>query len=279
MSGPGRVLRVLAAAALKEWRIRRRYPAFLTGVLLYPLLLPAMYLLQAQGFSGNDPQALAAFAERTGTGTIAGFLYVGGAMYMWVSLLLWGPGLSLQEERVRGTLEQVFVTPASRFALLFGPMPVYVVQTLWLFGVVFLALRLVFQVELGPAEVLRALVVILVAMPSLVAMGALFAAAVVRLREVGGAAQAARGMFQLLCGMTFPIAVLPGWAQVLALGLPPTYAIADIRQALLAGAGLAALLPDFGLLLAMAAVLGALAMVAFTATERAGRAAGTLGQY
>jgi ABC-2 type transport system permease protein len=272
-------LRATAAAALKEWRIRRRYPAFLTGVLLYPLLLPGVYVLQAYGFSGHDPGALAAFAHRAGTTEIAGFLYVGGAMYMWVSIMLWGPGIALQEERARGTLEQVFLSPASRFAILFGPMPVYIVQTIWLFGVVFAALRLVFQVPIGPVEILRAVAVLLIAMPSLVAIGALFAAAVVRLRDIGGAAQAARGLFQLLCGMTFPIVVLPGWAKVVALSLPPTYAIADIRQALLGTASLTTLLSDFAFLLGAGAVLGVLAMAAFGAIERSGRKAGSLGQY
>jgi ABC-2 type transport system permease protein len=275
----GPLLRVLSAAALKEWRIRRRYPAFLTGVFLYPLLLPAMYVLQAAGFSGHDPQALAAFAHRAGTSEVAGFLYVGGSMYMWVSIMLWGPGSALQEERVRGTLEQVFVTPASRFGILFGPMPVHVVQTLWLFLVVFTALRVVFQVPIGPDDVLRTLVVVAIAMPALIATGALFAAAVVRLRDVSGAFQAARGMFQLLCGMTFPIVVLPGWAQAISRSLPPTYVIGDIRQTLLASAPLARVLPDFLILLAMALALGLLATVAFRATERSGRRAGNLGQY
>ena len=272
-------LRVFAAAALKEWRIRRRYPGFLTAVLLYPLLLPFMYVLQAYGFSGHSAQALAAFQQRTGTVQLAGFLYVGGAMYMWVSIMLWGPGVALQEERVRGTLEQVFASPASRFSILFGPMPVHVVQTLWLFLVVFAALKVVFQVPVGPADALRTLAVIAIAMPSLVAVGALFAALVVRLRDVGGAAQAARGLFQLLCGMTFPIVVLPGWARALSLALPPTYVIADIRQTLLAGAALAALVPDFLVLVGLAVILGLLSVRAFRATERSGRMAGSLGQY
>ena len=248
-------------------------------MLLYPLLLPFMYVLQSHGFSGRSAEALAAFAQRTGTTELAGFLYVGGAMYMWVSIMLWGPGLALQEERVRGTLEQVFASPASRFSVLFGPMPVHVLQTLWLFLVVFAALKLVFQVPIGPADGLRTLAVIAIAMPSLVAVGALFAAMVVRLRDVGGAAQAARGLFQLLCGMTFPVVILPGWAQAIARALPPTYVIADIRQTLLAGSALAALLPDFLVLAGLAAGLGLLAVLAFRATERSGRRAGSLGQY
>src|SRR5205823_1611799 len=62
-----------------------------------------------------------ALAERAGSSNVAVFVFVGYAMYNWLSSLLWGAGTALRQEQLRGTLEAVFVTPASRLVPLFGP--------------------------------------------------------------------------------------------------------------------------------------------------------------
>ena len=79
--------------------------------------------------------------------------------------------------------------------------------------------------------------------------------------------------------MSFPILVLPDWAQTVALTLPPTYLIADLRAVLLAGSDLGRLLGDFGILLGMGAVLAVLAAIAFQRTEQYARRGGRLAQY
>src|SRR5439155_798796 len=85
--------RAFVAAARKELRMWRRYPLFILGLLFWPIVLPATWVLMGQAYSGGgDARALAAFAERAGTTEFAGFVFVGYAMYMWLSNLLWGPG-------------------------------------------------------------------------------------------------------------------------------------------------------------------------------------------
>lgn len=272
-------LRAFAAGAAKSVRVQRRYPFIFVGVLIWPLVLPGVFLLQAQGFSGGSASALSAFADRAGTRDVAGFLYVGGAAYMWLTGILGGPGNFLRAEQEQGTLEQVLLTPVSRVAFLLGPSLAELVPTLWTFGVVAAVLRLAFGVPFGPVEALRTLVVILVATPALMGIGAIFGSAVLRFREVSGAIQITRGVFQMLCGMTFPIAVLPGWARDVALALPPTYVLADVRATLLAGEGLGSLLSDLGVLAAMGVVLCTVGVLLFQYAERQARRRGTLGLY
>jgi ABC-2 type transport system permease protein len=79
--------------------------------------------------------------------------------------------------------------------------------------------------------------------------------------------------------MSFPIVVLPEWGRAVALALPPTYLIADLRQVLLAGSGLAEIVPDLAILLALGILLCALAVVAFRRTERYARRGGSLAAY
>jgi ABC-2 type transport system permease protein len=272
-------IRAFLAASLKEWRVVRRYPLYFAGMVFWPLVLPGVYVLQANGFSGGDPRALQAFTERAGTAQVAAFLYIGWAMYMWLSNVLWGPGTSLRQQQVQGQLEAIFLTPASRAAVLFGPAGSSLVMVLWMFLVVGLVVHFAFGLALGPAAVARALAVILLGLPAIYGMGALFSIAVLRYREVNGLVQLVRGLCQVFCGMTFPIVVLPDWARAVALTLPPTYVIADIRAVLLTGSDLARLAPTFGFLLVAGAVLCGLAALGLRSTEGYARRGGSLVQY
>lgn len=272
-------VRAFWAATRKEWRLIRRYPGALLSFVFWPIALPLAFVFQAQAFSGGRADAAAAFAERTGTNEVAGFLFVGWATYMWLSIILWGPGTSLRTEQVRGTLEAIFLSPASRLVVLFGPAISQLIWAVWIFVVVGLALWLGFGVAIGPAEAVRALAVIVVALPALYGIGALFAAVVLRFGDVSPLVQAVRGLFTALCGMSFPIVVLPELARTVALSLPPTYLIADLRAVMLSGADLARILGDLGILAGMGLVLSVLAVVAFRRTEAYARRGGQLAQY
>lgn len=272
-------VRAFGAAALKEWRLLRRYPTLFVGFLFWPIALPLAYVFQARGYAGDNQAALDAFAARAGTTEVAGFLFVGWAAYMWISMILWGPGTALRTEQVRGSLEALFMTPVSRLVILFGPLLSQVVWAVWMFGIVAATMALVFGVDIALGSALRALVVIGVAVPALYGLGALFAAVVLRYGEVSALVQGVRGVFTVFCGMSFPIVVLPEWGRAVALALPPTYLIGDLRRVLLAGAGLAELLPSLAVLLALGLLLCGLAVVAFRRTERYARRGGSLAQY
>ena len=272
--------RAFVAAARKELRIWRRYPLFILSLLFWPIVLPATWVLMGQAYSGGgNSRALAAFAERAGTTEVAGFVFVGYAMYMWLSNLLWGPGTALRTEQIRGSLEAVFLTPTSRLVALFAPPVSHLPFSIANFVVMGAVLWLAFGVVLPLGAILEAIVVIAVGIPSMYAIGSLFAASVLRFGEVGPIVQLVRGTFVLACGITFPIAMLPGWAQVGAALLPPTYIVDDIRSVLFRGAGLGGVAIDLALLVAFAALIAVVAVWVFRVLERSARRRGTLGSY
>jgi ABC-2 type transport system permease protein len=272
-------LRAFGAAGMKEWRLLRRYPTLFAGFLFWPIALPLAYVYQAQGYAGGEQAALDAFAQRAGTSDIAGFLFLGWAAYMWISMILWGPGTSLRNEQVRGSLEALFMTPVSRLVILFGPVVSQVVWAFWMFAVVGGALVILFGMAITPLQAMRAAAVILVAVPALYGLGALFAAVVLRFGEVSALVQTVRGVFTVFCGMTFPIVILPEWARAVALALPPTYLIGDLRKVLLTGSELASIVPELAILLALGIGLCGCAVVAFRRTERFARRGGSLASY
>jgi ABC-2 type transport system permease protein len=272
-------VRAFLAAARKELRQQRRYPTLFLGQLFWPVMLPASWVLMGQAYSGNDPQALAAFAERAGSTNVAGFVFVGYAMYMWLSSLLWGAGTALRQEQVRGSLEAVFVTPASRLVPLFGPGVATLIPMGLTFVVMGVALWLLFGVVPPLAAVAQAAVVVVLGVPALYAIGALFAASVLRFGEVGPIVQLIRGMFVLACGITFPVAMLPLWAQVWAWLMPPTYIVDDIRRLLLQGAGLGEVVPHIVIVLSIASLTALLAIFVFRYLETSARHTGMLGRF
>ena len=273
-------LRAFGAAARKELRITRRYPTLMFGMFFWPILLPAVYVVQAQAFSGNgDPRTIAAFAERAGTSQVAGFVFIGWAMYMWLSQVLWGPGLALRTEQLRGSLEAVFLTPSSRLVALFGPSTAALAPSMANLAIMAVAARVIFGVDLAPEALARAAVVIVLTIPAMYGIGSLFASAILRFGEVGGVVQLVRGIFTLACGVTFPLVMLPDWARAVALTLPPTYFVADLRRILLAGASLADVWTDLLVLAVLGAIVCGLSVWAFKITELSARRVGMLGRY
>jgi ABC-2 type transport system permease protein len=273
-------VRAFLAACRKELLLIRRYPATLISMAFWPIALPGFTVLMGRAYSGGgDPQAVSAFAQRAGTADFAGFVFVGYVMYMWLSLLLWGAGTSLRQEQVRGSLEAVFLTPATRLVPLFAPPIAHLPWMVVELAVMGAAMRVLFEVSLSPDSVLRALVVVAVAVPVMYAIGSLFATAVLRIGETGPIVQLVRGLFSLACGITFPLVMLPAWAQTVAWTMPTTYVVNDVRAVLLRGAGLPALAFDLVFLVAAAAVVALVAVVAFRMVERSARETGMLGRY
>jgi ABC-2 type transport system permease protein len=273
-------LRALGAAGLAQLRIMRRYPTAFIGQIFWPVMLPAAWVLIGQAYSGGgDARAIDAFASRSGTTSITVFIFVGYAMYMWLSSLLWGPGTSLRRDQMTGTLESVFLTPVSRLVPLFGPTLTNVVWTAFQLFVMGVAVWLLFGVVLPLDGAILALLVVIAGLPAMYAMGSLFAASVLRFGEIGPMVQFARGTLSLLCGITFPIVMLPAWAQATSTVMPPTYIVASMRDALLKGATPIDMLPSFAMLASLAVILGAVAIVVFRYLETCARKTGMLGRY
>ena len=272
-------LRAWWSGALATVRIMSRYPGYIVSTTVWPVMLPAVYIVQARAFAGGSQAAGAAFAHRAGTASVAGFLVVGYAMYMWLSNVLWGPGTELRQRQVQGQLEALYVTPTSRAAILFAPSGGFFAFALITFAVSALTMRLAYGVLITPEEGARAIAVTAVAVFPMFGLGALFSVAVLILREINGSVQLLRGIFQVFCGMTFPIVVLPDWARAIALTMPPTHILAAVRAVLLSGASLASVLPSLVVLTVSGVVLSVGGVAAFRVAERYARRTGALGQY
>ncbi len=279
MTRISRELTAFAATTRKEWQVMMRYRGNVLLLLLETVLMPIAYWAQAAGFEGGDPQAATAFTQRSGTSSVAGFIYLGWAVYMWMTQVVWGPGSTLRKERMQGSIESLFLTPVSRFTLLFGPAVTQLVPAALVFTAVGVMMRFVFGVPLSAAQIAGGLLVVLASIPVLFALGALVGVCVMRVRDSAGINSAVRGLVGILCGVTYPIAVLPEWIHPISHAIPITQVLDALRLAVLDDRGVSGLGRRALVLLAFAVVLGGLALVLFRLTMQSVHRTGRLGQF
>jgi len=82
-----------------------------------------------------------------------------------------------------------------------------------------------------------------------------------------------------LAGAMFPVALLPGYLQVIAHMVPAYYSLTGLRSVLLGGAGFVSIIDEMLVLAAFAAVFLPLSLVALRRAIRSARVTGTLANY
>jgi ABC-2 type transport system permease protein len=272
-------LRALAAVARKDWTIFRRYPSWIVAVLVWPTFLPLGYIFSARAFGGPNGTALGTFARLSGTTDYAAFILVGSALWGWLNLTLWDVGYQLRSEQLQGTLESNWLCPVWRISIILGGSLTKLGTSVLFLAITVLEFQLVFGVKLLQGNLPLALLVLGLVIPSIYGIGIAFGSVVVRFKEPHTLVFFVRGIFMIFCGMTYPMAVLPDWMQRAADYLPLTYAIRDIRAAVLSNATAGDLASDLQRLVIFAVALPVLGYLGFRLTERQARRDGTLANY
>jgi ABC-2 type transport system permease protein len=139
-----------------------------------------------------------------------------------------GPGFNTIFELRDGVIERFRVTPASRFAILIGPL---LAAMLFMFVldaiVVLIGFALGFQIRLLGLAVLAVLLGLLMA-----TMGSFSVAMALTIKEINGFAATVNGLLLpvlLLGGVLLPISFAPTWMQVIAHFDPLYYVVTASR--------------------------------------------------
>ena len=180
-------------------------------------------------------------------------------------------------ERWEGTIEYTFMAPLARpvhlagmgiFAVVYG-----VVRAVVLFGIV----AALFDLQLPQANFSSAVVVLAIASVSFVGIGMMTAVLPLISPEKGvQLGFIAQGVLLVVSGVYYPVDVLPGWMQALAVISPATYALDGIRAAILDGAGLGAVWHDIWPLAVIGAIAVPLGLEVFRRGERYAKRHGKL---
>lgn len=271
-------LRSLWAVARREWLIFVRYPSWLIQLFIWPLIFPLTFILAGRALSGPDASGLQQFVHLSGSPDFGGYVIIGTTIWMWQNVVLWNVGFALRNEQWRGTLESNWMTPSWRFAYLLGSSFPQLASMILFLAVTAIEAVIFYGVRLNgnPALVL---LMFLVCIPAIYGMGFVFASIVITAKEANAFVFLVRGLVMIFCGITFPISLLPGWMQGVAVWLPQTYMIRGIRAAALANASWQQLAPDFAKLIYFGVFWLAAGYLFFQWMERRSRQTGAIGQY
>lgn len=170
--------------------------------------------------------------------------FLPGTIGIVVMLVVLTLSTGLVREREQATIEQLLVTPISRFALIAGKMIPYGIVALFDFVVVSLLAKLIFKMPFSGAALPATGLAILFIL-ALLALGALISTLSQTQLQANFMAVFVIVPSVLMSGFVFPIEAIPPWLQPVAWSLPMTYFVDAIRGLTLKRAAIADLTRDF----------------------------------
>jgi ABC-2 type transport system permease protein len=252
------LIRTITSSFVVQLKLRVVSPLSWFGVILQPVIFSVVALVLVVGTGHREHLSYAVLG--------------GGLVGLW-GATLYNAGLDIQAERWNGTLEEICGCPTPLAAIVAGKVAASVVVAV----VSFVICLAVAYLGFGAAPRIDALpfaVSLVLTMLSFYSLGLILAPFLVLIRLVPGLVNILELPLYLLCGVMFPLSVLPGWVQALSTVLAPTWAI----RAMYASAGEATpQYPSWWLaVVALLLVNAAVAAVLFRMVDRRVRVTGQL---
>jgi ABC-type multidrug transport system permease subunit len=213
--------------------------------------------------------------EQVAGANVSGFLLVGMVgLNIWTATT-WSSGYAIQHERHEGTVAALFLSPASRIAVVAGYGLGGMVWLLPAFAVVAL-LGLVTGARFQIATPLAPLLAVAVLLIGSLATGFALAGLFILSRRANLIANFLQLPIYLLAGFVVPREQLPGWLQSVSAGLPVSHGIEALRASSLRGAGLSAIGSEIGLALLTSAVFALVGVASLRRVEHVAKRGGQL---
>ena len=271
---------VVRTVFLARIRIISRYKGAIFMEALLPIVFAAMPVLLGTAFAG--PNAAQNFQLNTGTANYKLYMLLGAATFTVVSLMLWLIGYWVRREQETGTLESLYLAPASRFWILTGVTSYAFVRAFSAFLIAIALGSVIFQVNPFENGVGVALLFLALGLLPLWGLAFMFGAFIMKIKEADSVIQVLQWVLAFLIGVFYPLSLLPPFMQTIAGLFPPTVMTDGIRAAILNIGyfyGTGGPYASLAVLFAMALVVPLLGYEVFEVTERRLRRKEGVGQY
>lgn len=186
------------------------------------LILVFMYLVITRGKTGTE---------------LFAYIYVGNAFYIFVGNVLFGISWVIHDDREHyEMLKYIYLSPIQIYVYLLGRgmAKLFVSAISVAIALAFGALFLKVPLTISGIDYPYLFAGLALGLGGIVAFGIILAGVcLIIARHSGGISEAIAGAFYLLCGVVFPLDVLPSWARAIGMVLPPTYWIEAMRRAAL----------------------------------------------
>ena len=228
LTGPAAWLSSIVAMSRKEMTIMFRYPVELVASFGQIFLIVISLTLAGLMFSKGGVRS--AGTDNSG---ISGVVVYGFILFMFLSDTLWTIGYNVRREQKQGTLEQLYLSPASKFASLVSRVTVTLVWT----GALSVGAAALMSAMIGrlPFENLPlGVFVLIMSLSGTFGTGFAFAALTLRIKEAGQTlANLMQFAFMVFCAPFFPFSALPAWLRIVSQMIPLSYGVDAFRSTLM----------------------------------------------
>ncbi len=224
-------LSTFGAMVRKELTILARYPIEFVASFGRVFLMVAIFTLAGHTFSSHSDAPVT--AAEPGVSYVSGVVVYGFVLFMFLSDTLWTIGYNIRREQIQGTLEGLYLSPASKFASLVSR----VANSLLWTGLLSLTAGAVMVAMIGrlPVENLfLGLYLFVMVLAGTFGVGFAFAALTLRIKESAHTmANVLQFVFLILCAYFFPFAALPSFLLTFSYFIPLAYGVDAFRSALM----------------------------------------------
>ncbi len=252
-----------------------RYPSWILSEFI---TLPAWFLLFAVGIAANFVR------KGTGTSTLGtpstfSFYYWGFVSLIVFSTSIWGIGQYIRTEQLQGTIEQLFLAPISRVTIIFGRFArtfltdlAIIAYTVLLIGFfshepIFINNPVLFAIIFAFLEL------------AVLGFGLVFAAVTFRIKSFNILANLTQFLVIGLCGIFFPLTILPLPARAVSFIIPFTYFADLLRYAAYGSTTILSPSIELPLAFILAIVTFLLGILFFRITEKTAQQRGLIGTH
>ncbi|MCW4033895.1 MAG: ABC transporter permease [Candidatus Bathyarchaeota archaeon] len=224
-------LRAIWESNIKAWKIDFAYPVSFVRQLISPVVFMLPYLLYGLVLIGGTYSEN--LAELVGTGDAVAYIFTGYIMMGFIGTAVWAMGFSMRREQWFGTLEAIYVTPASRLGQVLGMALHSTVHqgigTLIQFAFIYVT----FGIGLNIQGILPSLVIFALMLLALYGFGILISALSLILKEGWIVSDSLYSIMTILSPVAYPLTVLPTIAQQAAALFPTAPALIGMRTFLI----------------------------------------------
>ena len=263
----------------KQLIVMTRYPVNFVSSFAQVFLIVFMMIIAMSLFAGESSGSMG-----SSIGSVfGGVIMFGFILFMFLSDTLWTIGYNIRWEQVQGTLESLYLSPASKFASLVSRVTITLVWTglncvAALIFVTFVAGGLPYN------NVGLAVYILVLSLSGTFGMGFAFAAFTMAAKQSANlAANALQFVFLGLCAMFFPFSVLPDKVLVISRLIPLSYCVDAFRSTLMGyPEGYPELLPietEVVIVTVFGLVMPFVGYWLYRIAEKRARVKGTLGEY
>jgi len=221
------------AMARKELIIMARYPINFIASFGQTFLIVAIFTLGGSMFFRNNTASAAGSPAGTSAVNPSGVVVYGFILFMFMSDTLWTIGYNIRNEQVQGTLEQLYLSPASKFASLIARVTNTLVWTS-LLSITAAALMTAMIGTLPIKNPWLGLYLLVMTLLGTFGIGFIFSALTLRIKET---AQTVANFLQfgllVLCANFFPFSALPPFILSISRLIPLAYAVDAFRSTMM----------------------------------------------